>query len=81
MKQMVLPHPKMCEMLFQHNSTKQIKEKTTRKPERGGGFAAPLRVGYLLYLFIISIILHNAIRMGRNPMFRADSLHAYVFTR
>ena len=26
-------------------------------------------------------LLHNAIRVGRNPMLRADSLHAYVFTR
>ena len=26
-------------------------------------------------------ILHNATRVGRNPMLRADSLHAYVFTR
>ena len=25
-------------------------------------------------------ILHNAARVGRNPMLRADSLHAYVFT-
>ena len=25
-------------------------------------------------------ILHNATRVGRNPMLRADSLHAYTFT-
>ena len=25
--------------------------------------------------------MHNATRMGRNPMLRADSLHAYVLTR
>ena len=26
------------------------------------------------------ILLHNATRVGRNPMLRANSLHAYVFT-
>ena len=25
--------------------------------------------------------MHNATRVGRNPMLRADSLHAYVLTR
>ena len=27
------------------------------------------------------IILHNATRVGKHPMLRADGLHAYVLTR
>ena len=27
-----------------------------------------------------SLLLHNATRVGRNPMLRVDSLHAYVLT-
>ena len=30
--------------------------------------------------YIYNYILHNATRVGRNPMLRVDSLHAYVLT-
>ena len=33
-----------------------------------------------MYIYIYIYILHNATRVGRNPMLRVDSLHTYVLT-
>ena len=40
---------------------------------------SPLNIFFDLASTII-YLLHNATRVGRNPMLRADSLHAYMLT-